>query len=153
MQIDYRDLCFFQGREGGEGEDVHPACADHKVWFLGEDELGEVGVVEAAGVGDVCWVTVLVGHQVVVGCGDAGVGGAGESVGGFLVGDDVRDAAWERGGVGGVDEGLEVRAGAGDEDEDRGCWAVGLAGWVGGEGGKGTGVGHFCVLCVFLRCG
>lgn len=68
----------------------------------------------------------MTGDEVVVGCLYAGGAGAFEAVGVLFVGDYVRDdCVWEgRGGAGcGVDEGLEVGAGAGDEDCEFG-WGV-----------------------------
>lgn len=52
-------------------------------------------------------------------CGDVCVLGASEAIGGFAVGDDADELyVGESGGVAGVDESLEVGAGAGDEDCD-----------------------------------
>lgn len=59
-----------------------------------------------------------------VGCWDTGSGGPRQAIGGFFVGDYVcysRVEDWGGGG-GGIDEGLEVGAGAGDEDEKTGAW-------------------------------
>jgi hypothetical protein len=74
---------------------------------------------------------LLVFDKVVVGCGYSSIGCASEAVGVLAVGDYVRDLRVGKGGGGGGsgvargDEGGEVSAGAGDEDEDAGWW-VGL---------------------------
>lgn len=95
---------------------MHPPRADDEVRVLGEDEGREIGVVCGARGGGGGWKAGFVGQQVVVGCGDGVELGAGEAVGGFFVGDDVRYCCGEEGGGGerGVDEGLQVGAGAGD---------------------------------------
>ena len=92
---------------------MHPAGADDEVRSLRENERREVGVVGRARFGVRC-VARLVGEEVVVRGGNAGVGGAGEAECAFPVGKDVNYPAWESG----VEERLEVRAAAGDEDED-----------------------------------
>lgn len=55
-----------------------------------------------------------------VGCWDTSGGGPGQAIGGFFVGDYVCYSCVEGWGGrgGGINEGLEVGTGAGDEDEE-----------------------------------
>ena len=81
----------------------------------------------------------FVAHKVVVAAGDGVLRRAGQPVCGLFVGNDVRDLCVEEGGValGGVDEGLQVGAEAGDEHEDAGEGG-------GGAGGRHCGRGKNC---------
>jgi len=113
MQIDDIHTIVFQRLQRGFGEDVHPAGADDEVRLLREDDRSEVGIVNCARF-VVRWVARLVREEVVIGGGDTGVGGAGQTEGRFAVGNDVDYLARK----GGIEKRLEVRAAARDEDQD-----------------------------------
>lgn len=88
------------GRKERGRHNVHPAGANDEIRprRRGEDDVGQVGVVGGAGVGEVVWMLLFVGDEVVVRCLYGSFGGTFEAVGGFataweIIGSD--DRTWE----------------------------------------------------------
>ena len=122
MQVDDVDTGVREYGAERRRQDVHEPGTHYQVRRLLKNQLRQVAVVFFAR----DWhtlrcvrVSLLVRDEVVVGCRDVGVAGALQAIGVFAVGDDARDGrARQRRCVTGADEGLQIGAAAGDEDQE-----------------------------------